>query len=230
MLSSDQKKELIEDIKRPIRYYRVSLSGYGGEVVYGKSSKEEYDYWVTNKDLRIVDLKFEEDDENPFQTYMFEKEDTPENYESVPKNFQREYSWHDNDDIDHTNGSEYGNTYLEIIEVDSEDSDANEIKPVFESGDLDSFLDKHGTCIVEQSDAFKEDYVFYSMSVEKGTFFQGIITTTGRIDLDKLKFSATEFPNGDVIVHTVEYEEEYVDGADGWNTSGKAMYIELQEL
>lgn len=231
MLSSDQKKDLMEDIKRPIRYYRIILSGQGGLVVYGKSSEEEYNYWVTNKDQRIVDLKFEEGDENPFQTYMFEKEDTVENHDSIlPSSIQRKHSWYEIDEVDHADGSEYRNTYLEIVEVDSDEKDAAELCSIVELKKLDSFLDNHGTCVVDQSDVFKEDYIFYGMCVEEGSFYEGIIITTGRIDLNRVTFYATEFPNGSVIIHTVEYDEEYVDNFGGRSVTKSTADVELLKL
>jgi len=44
MATSEQKKELVEEIKGP-HYYRISVSGYGAETAYIKLSKEAYDFW-----------------------------------------------------------------------------------------------------------------------------------------------------------------------------------------
>ena len=34
MYTSEENKELVETIKKPIRYYRISLYGYGGELKF----------------------------------------------------------------------------------------------------------------------------------------------------------------------------------------------------
>ena len=38
-------EELIEAIKRPDRYYHISIGGYGGETSYARISEEAYNYW-----------------------------------------------------------------------------------------------------------------------------------------------------------------------------------------
>ena len=40
MTDNVTNEELIEAIKRPDRYYRITCGGYGGESVYAKISKE----------------------------------------------------------------------------------------------------------------------------------------------------------------------------------------------
>jgi len=43
MATKKQKEELIEAIKRPDRYYHITIGGYGGETVYARISKEALD-------------------------------------------------------------------------------------------------------------------------------------------------------------------------------------------
>ena len=47
MATNTEHNELIEVIKRPIRYYRITLVGYGGESAYIELTKTQYDYWET---------------------------------------------------------------------------------------------------------------------------------------------------------------------------------------
>ena len=46
MATLKQKKKLIDTIKNPIRYFRLTFGRYGGEVAMGKISEEQYDYWA----------------------------------------------------------------------------------------------------------------------------------------------------------------------------------------
>ena len=38
-------EELIEAIKRPDRYYHISIGGYGGETTYARLSSAAFNYW-----------------------------------------------------------------------------------------------------------------------------------------------------------------------------------------
>ena len=44
MATLKQKKKLIDTIRNPIRYFRLTFGRYGGEVAMGKISEEQYDY------------------------------------------------------------------------------------------------------------------------------------------------------------------------------------------
>ena len=50
MATSEEKQELLEDIKRPVRHYRIMLWGYGGENSYIRLTKEQYEYWNQRKE------------------------------------------------------------------------------------------------------------------------------------------------------------------------------------
>ena len=50
MATSEENKELIETIKRPVRHYRIMLWGYGGENSYIRLTKEQYEYWNQRKE------------------------------------------------------------------------------------------------------------------------------------------------------------------------------------
>ena len=45
----EAKQGLIDKIKDPTRYYRITMSGAGGEIVYGKISPDAYEYWNMNE-------------------------------------------------------------------------------------------------------------------------------------------------------------------------------------
>jgi hypothetical protein len=71
--------------------------------------------------------------------------------------------------------------------------------------------------------------VFCGTSDEKGVFFSGVIETHGPLDLFKLSFKTTEFPNGYDLVEYVLYDGIEISN-DGPDTNGKRMDIGFIEL
>jgi hypothetical protein len=70
------------------------------------------------------------------------------------------------------------------------------------------------------------DYVVQFYSSEKGQFFDGIITTYGDFDPKKLVVVITEYPNGEDIVTSIEYDGTEVDNQGG-DTNGKGYSAHL---
>jgi hypothetical protein len=225
MVTSDQKQELIDYIKRPLRHYKILLGGYGSEVVYGRSSQEEYDYWETNIEERRRQFNIPED-ESPFNRYIMDKEDIG-GYEAVPENLKRKYDWFEEDDVDHGMGVNYQSAYLIIVEFD--DAEETEIETIVEE-DLPKFIDYYNIdFIVGDSEAVDIPYLYSAVSAEKGIFFDGRLTTNGKIDLSKFRFECTEYPNGEILVNHVFYGGQELDNySDGTNSKG--LYIELLDL
>lgn len=223
MYSNEENKELIKDIKTPIRTYRITVWGYGGEVAYGKSSKEEYEYWKSQQAKEDTNVSEDEDHENTFSNYMFEKDIEDAVFPNVPAEFQREGEWYDQGDIEHCTGVDISSANIEIVEVTEEDSSETITL------DYDTIFENEINVMAKESDAFDHEYVFYGMSVEKGTFFEGTIEIPGKIDLSKLELHTVEFPNGDEIIYDIYYNEEIIDNY-GLDTNGKDMLIEIQKL
>ena len=63
----------------------------------------------------------------------------------------------------------------------------------------------------------------YAMSVEKGTFYAGIVTLTRKIDLSKLQIFTTQYPNGDNLIEEIFYGDEVLIDNDGGDTTGKSF-------
>jgi hypothetical protein len=228
MATSEEKQDLVDTIKRPIRHYRIRLWGYGGEVSYGKSSKEEFAYWETDIEARRAEFNIP-DDESPFNRYMMDKDDIG-GYETVPSTILREGEWYDQADVDHGYGVAYESANIDIVEVEDDEYNAEEIDTVHQ-GVLDEFIDQYdASVVVGESEAVEQEYCFYAMDIQKGTFFDGILTVNGKIDLSKLKFECTEYPNGDTLVNHVFYEQDEIDNSAGADTNSKALYIELHKL
>ena len=216
----------VELVMQPARYWRIKLYGYGGELVFGTSSKEEMEYWESDQARIDTDCP---EDETPFEYYMWEQDLEGADFPNVPEKFRRESGWYDQDDLAHSNGVDYSAAYIAIEEVTGSAWDADAIREVVENVSLPDFVAVNSIAV--ESDEFYPDvtHVFCGTSDEKGMFFEGIFETHGPLDLFKLSFKTTEFPNGYEIVDWVQY-----DGVDiesyGNDTNGKSMDIGFIEL
>lgn len=227
MATIQEKQDLIDDIKRPIRHYKIMLLGYGSEVVYGRSSKEEYNYWETKIEERRRQFNIPED-ESPFNRYMMDKDDIG-GYDAVPANLKRKYDWFEEDDVDHGMGVNYQSAYISIVEFDDTDEKEKEIETILDEK-LTQFIDSNDIdLIVGDSEAIDVPYLYSAVSTNKGLFFYGRLTTSGKIDLSKFRFECTEYPNGETLVNHVFYGNEELDN-DGSELNEKGLYIELLDL
>ena len=216
----------VEVVMQPARYWRIKLYGYGGEVVFGKSSKEEMEYWES--DQARLDINCPED-ETPFEYYMWEQDGEGADFPNVPEQFRRDSGWYDQDDLAHATGVDYSAAYIGIEEVDRAEWDADAIREVIEDASLPDFVTVNSATV--NSDEFYPDvtHVFCGTSDEKGTFFMGILETHGPLDLFKLSFKTTEFPNGYELVDSVLYDGNDIENYGG-DTNGKGMDIGFIEL
>ena len=81
---------------------------------------------------------------------------------------------------------------------------------------LDKYADEDG-----------HNYVFYGMSIEKGTFNDVYLKLEGKqFDASKLDIKAIEMPNGDTIVTEILYNGETLDGDFG-DTNGKGYVAKV---
>jgi len=203
------------------RYFRVTLTGYGGERVYGSLTQEQYEFW---KDLDEEDIiahafwdPWEENDENP----IFDEED--------PRFLG---NWNEFDDLLHENGVSEDAAYITVEEYDSEEYDSSLISTLFDTMSWEDFQTKYNSSVDE--DDFEEvvenaQYVFTGYSSEKGTFGDYSIVTNGAdFDPSKLAFMLTSNPQ-EVTLEATEYDgvEIYNDGGD---TTGKGYYASIWKI
>ena len=225
-------EELIEAIKRPDRYYRITCGGYGGESVYAKISKEAYEYWSEQESSELEDYAM-----SGAEDYCEEHPDTvPDNANFLfePKDdYYRD--WYDApNEIEHSNGVNMGGAWIEITEQESDDwSSVNlgtvadtTIEKLIEENALEYNEDEFD--LDEHADEDGHNYVFYGMSVEKGSFFDGVVHLTNgeTFDIKKLSFSATDMPNGDTILDSISYAGEEIDHDYG-DTNGKGYNADV---
>ena len=233
MATTEEKTELVETLKGP-RFYNIQLNGYGGESAYMTISKEAHDFW---KPI------CEEHGDYDLSTYMNsdgEEEDEYDNIESVPVEAQ---FLHDTDDdnykrpwyeshteFEHTYGVEWNSAYIVVDEVNSQEYNADHVADVIDGENLSEMLN-----ILEEESGWEleltsmdcadevpegTEYIAQMYSSEKGTFFEGILETTGDFDPKKLKVYCMEFLNGEDTVVNIEYDGNEIE-SDGGDTNGK---------
>jgi hypothetical protein len=234
--TSEQNQELIDTIKRPIRYYRIMLWGYGGESAYLGLTKEQYEFWKA-KDEEDYDTTLNyivgcEDDGKPEwvpdeMDFMVHKDDDEPFYTAwyeAPTEFCHQW------------GVEVGGGRLTVTEIESEDYSAKPLEDVVDDKPIQEYLNSideennYTLDLIEMSVADgtdeQPDYVLQFYSAEKGTFFEGIIASRGPFDVKRLKVFTEEFPNGEDIVTAISYDGEDVENLGG-DTSGKGYSVHL---
>jgi hypothetical protein len=227
----EEKEELIDAIKHPIRHYRIMLWGYGGESAYLSLTKDQFEYWKAKDD--------EEYDST--LTYMLDEDreevtDVPPEMEFMSDLDDMEsarYSWHDApNEIVHQYGVTYDSANITIEEVDSGEYNANVVDTLVDGADLNEWANsieessEHSIVEMDCCTERESDYMLQFYSSEKGTFFEGYFTTQGKFDPKKLKIYTTEYFNGDDTVETVEYNGDDVENCGG-DTNGKGYSVHL---
>ena len=234
MATPEEKQETI-DVLKGTRYYQIKLNGYGGEAAYININKQAYDFWKP-----IVEEYYDSDLVN------YAVNDDPEDYdfediESVPPEADfltdeegYKYPWYEApNEYVHQYGVEYGSAYIVVDEVDSNDYGASVVKEVVHES-MQEYLDgimeanEYEFDLVESDEDYGEegDFTVQFYSSEKGCFFDGLIETHGEFDPKKLKVIITEYPNGEDVVTSVEYDGVEVDN-NGGDTNGKGYSAHL---
>lgn len=210
-----------------MKYYRIDISGRGGEVVFGKATLQQYNFW--NDPELLMDAGFDEDDA-ALEYYMNDKEEWEEN---IPKTARFDYEWFEIDDYGHYNGPTLDSAYIEVAEVEHTEWNAPVVEDVYE-GHVEKIVEQNIDTLDQDDfdlDSILEDkppFVFYAMSVEKGSFFSAVIALEEEFDIKKLKFYAIDLPNGDNIIIDVEYDNVALSN-EGGDTVGKAMDMDVWE-
>ena len=226
MATSEENKELIETIKRPVRHYRIMLWGYGGENSYIRLTKEQYEYWNQRKeddDERdiLVDYMLDEDREEvtdvpPAMEFMGDPEDL-----EGPR-----YPWHESpNEIVHQFGVDYSSARITITEIESDEYSSKPIEDIVDGLDLNDFVSEHDIeWFSDEVEETQSDYMLQFNSSEKGTFFEGILTTAGKIDPSKLEVYTTDHFNDDDTVDDIRYDGESIENMGG-DTNGKGYSV-----
>lgn len=242
MATLEEQQKTVDTIKHGKRTYNIYVSGYGGEMVLGKATKEQYEFWS----------EYEDDHEREFLDYILEdsrhdeelkemKSIEGQSWQHVPESarFEDGCAWYDFDDIEHVNGAVYGGAYIIVESTDS----AGNIEEVFD-GSIEEFEEQFKVQknesdfddqLNEHADKDGHNYVFYAMSVEKGQFSNYEFESMMPPEWDRLKFDVVEYPNGDNMIENFRFvDAEGNDSTDidvwdqgGDGTTGKGMYAEI---
>ena len=235
MATSEEKQELVDQLSGP-RFYRINLWGYGGEAAYINLNRDQYEFWN-----EVV----EEHGDSDVVNYMVSAEDGEFEFEDITgvpeeadfmKDQDGDYRpWYEHHkEFSHQWGIEYSSATFSIDEVDSAEYGADYISNVLDGTNLDDYIQN----IMEESDyeaelldsgpeeEYGDEYVLQFYSAEKGTFFDGVIETTGDFDPKKLKVYTSEFPNGEDIITSIEYDGVDIDNQGG-DTNGKGYSVHV---
>ena len=234
MATSEEKQETIDALKGP-RFYQVQLNGYGGESAYISISKEAYEFWKPvveeHYDNDLVNYAVNDDPDD----YDFEDiESVPPEADFLTDEEGYKYPWYEApNEYVHQYGVEYSSAYMHVDEVESAEYGADVINEVVNEN-MQEYLDgvmesiDYEIDIVESDEDYGEegDYTLQFYSSEKGCFFDGLIETHGEFDPKKLRVIITEYPNGEDVVTSVEYDGVEVDN-NGGDTNGKGYSAHL---
>jgi hypothetical protein len=207
------------------RYFRIELYGYGGEIVIGKATEAEYLYW--NSEAALTDTGTE-DAEDALWSYIEEHESEPERF-TVPEEFKREGQWFDQGDLIHDNGVDFAYAHVNVYEVAGPEWDDQQINTVVEDTTLADFIEQYNADTVPNDFEPDDQYVFFGMSSEKGTFYSAVLETDSDIDLSLLKFHNTEYFTGDEIISHITYNDQDLSN-EGGDTNGKGMTVKFIEI
>lgn len=206
-----------------MKHYRITLTGHGGEFCFSKSSLDEFMYWNSDEPIPLV-----EEGSDPLTDYILEKEYEEEKFEAVK--FKREGEWFEQDDIDHTCGVNFDYAYITIEEVDGTGYDCNVVNTLCEYVSLGEFVaDNDIELSYEEAEYNDASHVLACVSIEKGAFFEGFVSTEEDFDIKKLKFHTKEYITEDELVETVYYNGEQLD-SESIDTVGKSMYIKIHSV
>lgn len=214
MSEKQDQEKLVEVLKFTPRTYRVTLTGYGGEVVMGRVSQETVDYFEDNA-INIDEYAFSWDSEDNFGV--------PEEHQFIESG-----SFHECDDIAHENGVEFSE-FCNITVYDEND------QPVWSSPLSYDSLEQQGIQI-DGDDIYYNEHIkegeaaFFAQSTEKGLFFGAALDLTMPFDPAKLSIDTIDV-QGWTLATGVSYNDEALDSED-YDTVGKgssADFLKLQD-
>jgi len=233
MATLEEKEHLIETIKRPDRYYRISIWGYGSEMVWNKVSKECADWWNSQEDLSAEEYisdpeEFVKENTIPDEANFLRWEnDDGEKYYS---------GWHEPpEEAGHFWGVSDSGANITVEEVESGEYNAPVIETIIDGKDFHNAIDEDGVeCTIEDEDAvIPKGYYAQMISSEKGTFFDGVLHLVGQtFDPTKLVIDQNTMPNDEVIIKGVRYGEEGKEVEvenNGGDTRGKGYSVYFYE-
>lgn len=208
------------------RHWRITVHGWGGEIVFDPSTEEAYEYWHSEQPYTDMGIS-PEDEESALAFYVWENSDDPGKFPNVPEQFQNDCNWFDRDSLMHIHGADFDSAYVTIEEVNSNEWDSETIGEIVEDLPIGEYAQQNDVAFNHVDFEPDEEYLFHGFSEEKGVFFNGIVSTDSDFNPYKLSFVITNLPMGYEIVSEVLYDGVPIDNEFGSNTNGKSMTIEI---
>ena len=203
MATKKQKQDLLQALKFTPRDIRISLWGYGGEIVMGKIDEATYDFWSRHED-QLGDYVYDWGDTM----------DVPADADFAPGG-----TWYDVSDICHESGVELSGSCGITI------TDELTGETIFETNLEINNLQELGVdveCVDEEyvHQQTPGSYVFFGQSTEKGVFLENTVRITSPFDPAKLRLTYGDYEGWELCSY-VEYDGQDIEGHDGYNTRGK---------
>ena len=197
MVTTQEKRKLLERIKNETKHYEIRLEGSGCETVMGFITKEAYQYWHKKSDREFGNYVSQYRDMN-----MLGK---------VPAKAQLNRDWHEYDDIAHVTGVLADGTNKLYID---QYNDKFQLEDTILCLDLQiDSLAKAGIRMVSTSahnydtPQLVDKHYFFGMSKEKGAWYTEEKIKTKLYNFDTrnlwLRYSTVEGMN---IIHEIEYD------------------------
>ena len=200
---NSEHEKLMETLKFTPRTYKISMWGYGGEYIMGTVDRKIYNYFRARR-LDLSDFAWDSD--------YADEHNIPEDMWPFPPG-----SYYDCDDMCHEHGVDRDAGTLQIDDENGETiyqrslgdiSGGEEDEPEWGGGE-EYWIGMKPVGTV----------VFFGVSNEKGTFFDGEIQLKTPFDISKLELGYDEIDGND-IVNSVKYDGEQIDNW-GCDTNGK---------
>jgi hypothetical protein len=209
----DEQQLIVDTLKFTPRRIRISIWGYGGEIVMGLIPKEAYDYWRDRPEEELSDFVLGNCDNKQLS-------DVPAAARFVGG--PNDLAWYDCDQLAHESGVELRDfSGLTVTDVDSDEIlfETRSLDP----SDLDD-LDIETECVDEYYASFQPpgNYCFLGQSVEKGVFFEEEFEIQRPFDPAQLKIYYNDI-EGLSIFYYITHDGNVIDNQGNYDTTGKGM-------
>lgn len=209
MATADEKHELIAALKFTPRDIDITLLGYGGEIVMGDITPEQYNFWRGRED---------------FTDYIWDWDYQLPKGVSKDMEFVTTGSWHECDNIAHECSMELSSScVIRVSEVES----GNEVweSPADIGALQDAGAEVEWSMNEERSD-HPGKYLFIGQSIEKGCFGSYRIRIREPFDPSKLRITVNEI-DGWMLCGSIEYDGEEPENQGDYDTTGKGSEFVL---
>jgi hypothetical protein len=175
-----------------MKKYKIKLEGGGAEVVIGKLTNEQFNFW---DDEEKVEEIFEEFD-GALKKYVLSQEDWED---EIPRTARFGGGhWSEPDDIFHEYKIFSTEASLTIEGIDEESEPFEELY----NNDLHEFIESHGSKInisVNDINTLNPDgnHLYHAVRTESGIFFEVILELEDEIDLSKFEWNYIKIPVSD---------------------------------